>query len=78
MTLAIKKKLEQRRLGLAKRQLALGENLMLHRPIRQKVASDMVKAQRLHIQSQLSSLGTTNPQLMKQKMEQIASSIGLD
>ena len=75
--LAIKKKLAQRRLGLPKRMLALGENLMLHRAIRQNVQSNMVRAQRLHIESQLSSLGATNPKLMKQKMEQIAESLGL-
>ena len=76
--LAIKKKLEQRRLGLPKRQLALGENIMLHRAIRQKVESNMIKAQRLHIQSQLSSLGTTNPKLMKETYEKSAQSLGID
>ena len=78
ITTCNKEKLEQRRLGLAKRQLALGENIMLHRAIRQKAENNMIKAQRLHIQSQLSSLGTTDPQIMKQKMEQIAQSLGLD
>ena len=76
--LAIRKKLEQRRASLAQRQLASGENIMLHRQIRAKAEAAMVKAQRLHIQSQLSSMGETNPTIINMKYQKIEKSLGLE
>ena len=75
--LAIQKKLELRRASMAQRQLALGENIMLHRQIRAKAEAAMIKSQRIHIQSQLSSMGETNPKIMKMKYEQIEKALGL-
>ena len=50
---------------------------MLHRQIRQKAEQAMIRAQRIHIQSQLSSMGEADPKIMKMKYQKIEEALGI-
>ena len=76
--LALQKQLELRRRSLPQRQLALSENILLQRRIRQAAAQSIEKAQREHIQSHLSSLGYNNAKVTQLRRERLLASLGLD
>ena len=76
--LAMQKQLELRRRSLPQRQLALSENLLLQRRIRQAAAQAIVKAQKAHIDSHLSSLGYNDAKMLEKRRERILAVIGID
>ena len=76
--LALQKQLELRRKSLPQRQLALSENILLQRRIRQAAARAVEKAQRAHIESHLSSLGYNDAKIMQLRRERLLESLGLE
>ena len=75
--LALRKKLEERRRNLPQRELARSENILLQRRIRQAAQQAIIKAQRMHIDSQLSALGMHDQKLMELRRNQVMESLGL-
>ena len=76
--LALQKQLELRRKSLPQRQLALSENILLQRRIRQAAQQAIVKAQKAHIESHLSSLGYNDAKMMQTRRERIQAALGLE
>ena len=74
---ALHKKFEERRRNLPQRELALSENVLLQRRIRQAAQRAIVKAQRLHIDSQLSALDVHDQKLLELRRNQVMESLGL-
>ena len=76
--LALQKQLELRRRSLPQRQLALSENILLQRRIRQAAAQAIVKAQKAHIESHRSALGFNDAKMLERRRERILASLGLE
>ena len=76
-SLALRKKLSERRRSLPQREVQRSENILLQRRIRQAAQMAIIKAQRIHIDSQLSSMGVHNPKILELRRNQIMESLGL-
>ena len=76
-SLALRKKLSERRRSRGQREVQRSENILLQRRIRQAVQREIIKAQRIHVDSQLSSMGVNNPKILELRRNQIMESLGL-
>ena len=75
--LALRKKLEERRRNLPQRELALSENILLQRRIQQAARQAIIKAQRMHIDTQRSSMYTQSPEILELRRNQVMESLGI-
>ena len=76
-SLALRKKLSERRRSRGQREVQRSENILLQRRIRQAAQMAIIKAQRIHIDSQLSSMGLQNQKILELRRNQIMESLGL-
>ena len=76
--LAVLKKLEERRRNLPQMTEKLAANLLLQRKIIRASQNEIIKAQRHHVESQLSAMGAHDQKLLSLRRDQILQSLGLD